>query len=437
MKGDYEYYMRNLTDKSFSISGSNLIKIAASVFLVMGLNTNPATAENIGHDGLKTIYHIYNDGKYIGAVNEDEKVEDLVEAKVAEAGQEFKELNLEPDESFNMIAEQVFEPAAKNEEEILAALDEELEVKASTFALTLDGKVIAQLKDRSAYDETLRQVLLAYASPEELDQWEASKRTPEALPELEAGETRVTLIDIEDNLSGMSDQAAPADISTPEEAATLLLEEKDITVTVEKEEKVKEGLKFETVEKEDEELFIGKSKVEQKGKDGEKQVVYTITETDGEQSGREAVEEEVTAEPVEKVVLNGVKELPSVGTGKFVWPAQGGYISSKKGPRWGREHKGIDIAQPDGFDILAADHGVVKAAGADGTFGNRVIIDHGNGYETIYAHLKTIDVKVGAKVPQGTKIGVMGTTGRSTGIHLHFEISKNGATQNPLDYVKQ
>ncbi|RLQ89680.1 M23 family metallopeptidase [Planomicrobium sp. Y74] len=138
-----------------------------------------------------------------------------------------------------------------------------------------------------------------------------------------------------------------------------------------------------------------------------------------------------------ELVLKVAKALPSVGTGKFVWPAQGGYISSKKGPRWGREHKGIDIAQPEGFDILAADHGVVKAAGADGTFGNRVIIDHGNGYETIYAHLKTIDVQVGDKVPQGTKIGVMGTTGRSTGIHLHFEISKNGTTKDPLSYVKQ
>ncbi|MCM3609639.1 peptidoglycan DD-metalloendopeptidase family protein [Planococcus sp. MERTA32b] len=429
--------MGNLNDKSFSISGSNLIKIAASVFLVMGLNTNPAAAENIGHEGFETVYHIYNGGNYVGAVSEEEKVEELVDAKVAETEQEFQGLNLEPDESFNMIAEQVFEPAVKNEEEILAALDEELDIKASTFALTLDGKVIAQLEDRAAYDETLRQVLLAYASPEELDQWEANKRISEGLPELEAGETRITLIDIEDDLAGMSDQAAPADVSTPEAAAALLLEEKDIKVTVEKQEKVKEGIKFETVEKEDKELFIGKSKVEQEGKEGEKEVVYTVTETGGEQSEREAVEEEVTAEPVEKVVLNGVKELPSVGTGKFVWPAQGGYISSKKGPRWGREHKGIDIAQPDGFDILAADHGVVKAAGADGTFGNRVIIDHGNGYETIYAHLKTIDVKVGDKVPQGTKIGVMGTTGRSTGIHLHFEISKNGATLNPLDYIKQ
>lgn len=138
-----------------------------------------------------------------------------------------------------------------------------------------------------------------------------------------------------------------------------------------------------------------------------------------------------------ELVLKGAKAVPSVGTGKFIWPAQGGYISSKKGPRWGRQHKGIDIAQPDGFDILAADHGVVKAAGADGTFGNRVIINHGNGYETIYAHLKSIDVKAGDKVPQGTKIGVMGTTGRSTGIHLHFEVSNNGATKDPLNYVKQ
>ena len=156
----------------------------------------------------------------------------------------------------------------------------------------------------------------------------------------------------------------------------------------------------ETVEKEDRILFTGKSQLRQ-----------------------------------QELVLKGAKAVPSVGTGNFAWPAQGGYISSEKGPRWGREHKGIDIAQPDDFDILAADHGVVKAAGADGTFGNRVIIDHGNGYETIYAHLESIDVNVGDKLLQGTTIGVMGTTGRSTGIHLHFEISKNGAVQNPLDYV--
>lgn len=437
MKGDYECHMGNFKDKSFSNSGSNLIKIAASVFLVMGLNTNPAAAANLKNSDLETVYHIYNDGDYVGAVSEGERVEELVDAKVADAGADFKELNLEADESFSMIAEQVFEPSVKNEQEILEKLGKELDVKASTFALTFDGEVIAQLKDRSAYEETIRQVLLAYASPEELDQWEKNKRATDDLPELEAGQARITAIDIEDSLSGSSDQADPSTVSTAEEAAALLLAEKDISVTVEKQQKVEEGVKFETVEKEDKDLFIGNSEVEQKGKDGEKQVTYTITEKDGEQMARKAVDEKVTAEPVEGVVLNGAKELPSVGTGEFVWPAQGGYISSKKGPRWGAQHKGIDIAQPDGFDILASDHGVVKAAGADGSFGNRVIIDHNNGFETIYAHLESIDVKVGDKLPQGTKIGVMGTTGRSTGIHLHFEISENETTKDPLNYVSQ
>lgn len=148
-------------------------------------------------------------------------------------------------------------------------------------------------------------------------------------------------------------------------------------------------------------------------------------------------QQETTVEPVEQLILNEVKESPSVGTGEFVWPAQGGYISSEKGQRWGREHKGIDIAQPDGLGIIAADHGVIKAAGTDGTFGKRVIIDHNNGYETIYAHLDSIDVKVGDKVAQNTKIGVMGTTGRSTGIHLHFEVSHNGVIEDPLNYISE
>ncbi|TAA70626.1 M23 family metallopeptidase [Planococcus salinarum] len=429
--------MGNFNDKSFSISGSNLIKIAASVFLVLGLNTNPTSAAKLGNKDLETVYHIYNNGDYVGAVSDSERIEELVEAKVTEAGEEFNGLNLEADESFSVIAEQVFEPSVKNEQEIIEKLEQELAVKASTFALTLDGKVIAQLKDHSAYDETIRQLLLAYASPEELDQWEENKRTRNGLPDLKAGQTQITSIDIEESISGTSDQADPESISSPEEAAALLLAVEDITVTVEKQQRVEEGVKFETVGKEDTDLFVGNTEVEQKGKDGEKQVTYTIIEKDGEQLKREAIDEKMTAEPVEKVVLNGVKELPSIGTGKFVWPAQGGYISSKKGPRWGGQHNGIDIARPDGFDILASDHGVVKAAGTDGSFGKRVIIDHNNGFETIYAHLDSIDVKVGDKVPQGTKLGIMGMTGRSTGIHLHFEISENGVTKDPLNYVSE
>ena len=142
-------------------------------------------------------------------------------------------------------------------------------------------------------------------------------------------------------------------------------------------------------------------------------------------------------EPKDHIVLKGTKVIPSRGSGVFAWPAEGGYISSKMGYRWGRQHEGIDIARPTGFTIKAADNGIVVAAGSDGTYGNRVIIDHQNGYKTTYAHLSSISAKVGQVVPTGTKIGVMGSTGRSTGTHLHFEVEKNGLTINPLTVLNQ
>ncbi|SIC90552.1 metalloendopeptidase-like membrane protein [Mycobacteroides abscessus subsp. abscessus] len=70
-------------------------------------------------------------------------------------------------------------------------------------------------------------------------------------------------------------------------------------------------------------------------------------------------------------------------------------------------------------------------------YGKKVIIDHQNGYRTLYAHLDSIDVKIGQTVPKGTKIGMMGSTGDSTGVHLHFEVYKNGSLQDPLKYVNR
>lgn len=121
--------------------------------------------------------------------------------------------------------------------------------------------------------------------------------------------------------------------------------------------------------------------------------------------------------------------------GYLAWPAVGGYISSYQGPRWGRMHKGIDIARPSNYNILAAADGEVTKAGYTGGFGNRVEIKHSNGLTTLYAHLSSINVSVGQNVSTGTVIGIMGDTGNSTGIHLHFEVHKNGALQDPMDYL--
>ena len=120
-------------------------------------------------------------------------------------------------------------------------------------------------------------------------------------------------------------------------------------------------------------------------------------------------------------------------TGRFIWPI-GGTITQ----RFAWYHKGADIATAYGTPILAADAGRVVVAGwpANEGYGNRVMIDHGNGYTTLYAHMASISVSAGQTVNRGDKIGLEGSTGRSTGPHLHFEVRKNGVPVNPFDYLK-
>lgn len=130
------------------------------------------------------------------------------------------------------------------------------------------------------------------------------------------------------------------------------------------------------------------------------------------------------------------KKTPSAGavsaTGQFVWPTSG-VISQYF--RW--YHPAIDIANKAAPDILAADSGrVVSVISQRYAYGNHVIIDHGNGFTTLYAHMSSIYVSQGQTVKRGDAIGRMGCTGRCTGTHLHFEIRKNGVCQNPLVYLK-
>jgi len=125
--------------------------------------------------------------------------------------------------------------------------------------------------------------------------------------------------------------------------------------------------------------------------------------------------------------------------GAWRWPAPGyKRISSKFGWRsWSNSyHKGIDIAAPMGANIIASKGGKVVTSSYDaGGYGNYVIIDHGGGYMTVYGHLKTRSVSVGQYVNGGQAIGACGSTGRSTGPHLHFEIRLKGVAQNPTNYV--
>jgi len=142
-----------------------------------------------------------------------------------------------------------------------------------------------------------------------------------------------------------------------------------------------------------------------------------------------------------------IAEVPAsqVATGKFLWPLEGGRITSKFGSRFHpihktqRFHDGIDIAQRMGAPILASDGGVVVESRQSGGYGWKITIDHGNGYQTVYAHMypKDVKVNVGQKVNQGQVIALVGSNGWSTGPHLHFEMKRNQRLIDPLTMIQR
>ncbi|MBW7955757.1 M23 family metallopeptidase [Patescibacteria group bacterium] len=118
--------------------------------------------------------------------------------------------------------------------------------------------------------------------------------------------------------------------------------------------------------------------------------------------------------------------------GSFIWPASGRITQG-----YSFYHKAFDIANLGGGPILAADSGTVVAAGWDiSGYGNRVLVDHGNGFNTLYGHMSLLQVQVGQKVARGNVIGQMGSTGRSTGVHLHFEVRRGGVLENPGNFLR-
>jgi murein DD-endopeptidase MepM/ murein hydrolase activator NlpD len=125
----------------------------------------------------------------------------------------------------------------------------------------------------------------------------------------------------------------------------------------------------------------------------------------------------------------------------FIYPLKGSRLSSPFGWRNDpisevrRHHAAVDLSAPQGTAVWAAMEGKVSVVSYDRTYGNYIIIGHPGGYQTMYAHLHSTSVKAGEAVAQGAKIGTVGSTGYSTGPHLHFAVFKNGRAVNPLEYM--
>ena len=155
------------------------------------------------------------------------------------------------------------------------------------------------------------------------------------------------------------------------------------------------------------------------------------------------LERVIISEPVAQEQRVGTRKTTtevstgSGGSGDYFWPVGGGYISDHFGGY--RNHKGLDIAAPYGTPIYAAESGTVTETGTgwNGGYGNAVKISHDDGNVTYYAHMSSIAINYGDYVVKGQLIGYVGSTGSSTGNHLHFEVRAGSYYENPENYVSQ
>ena len=184
------------------------------------------------------------------------------------------------------------------------------------------------------------------------------------------------------------------------------------------------------------EWFTNKSVTITQPSAGYHEAVALITRKNDDETERQVLYEEIGMEPVAKVVEKGTIAPPS-----YIKPISGGRISSGFGKRSAPTagattyHQGVDLATPLGTPVWASSGGTVSFAGWGGGYGNVVYVDHPDGRQTRYAHLSKIYVKVGQSVNQGQVIAASGSTGRSTGPHLHFEMRIGGVAKDPRDYV--
>ncbi len=214
-----------------------------------------------------------------------------------------------------------------------------------------------------------------------------------------------------------------------------------LDVVVELENTLIEPIPFKVKYRRDSRLYTHQQKILRSGVEGEKEVLYHITLRNGYQDSLTVLEEKVLKEPVDALVQIGTRKTVARGGRINYGVVHGTRISSYYGyrihPITGKRrfHDGLDIAAPHGNSVYAYTDGRVVEAGWNNGYGYCILIDHGNGLKTRYAHLSKIYVRVGQRVRVEERIGAVGSTGNSTGPHLHFEVIKNGRTTNPLNYL--
>lgn len=432
---------------------------------VMALNYLQTGENNI----FKTkCYVVSLNGAEIGKIRKTEDLDETIADIQRDLQSQFK-VRMEVTTDFEVVESKAKDSEIISEEDLLDKVKTLVDYEATAYAIVVDNQKIGVLKTKEEADKVLETVKANYTSRynkdelidasfaenvkvEEINTKVSEISNVEKLTEyiLTGTNEKVTYI-IQDgdtlwDIAAGSEmtveelQAANPDMVPekirPGDELNLTVAKPFINVNVKRYNVAEEKIKYDTQYENVSYMYSDETKVKTSGQNGVSQVKSIVTEQNGVEIAREVVEENVITEPTTEVVLVGTQTPPPrYGTGTFINPLPASTISSRYGSRAGGFHYGIDMAKASGSSIKAADGGTVIFAGWYGSYGNLVEIDHGGGFTTRYAHCSSINVSVGSKVYQGQVIAAVGSTGFSTGPHLHFEVRKYGSTLNPSSYI--
>ncbi|OMF25806.1 hypothetical protein BK133_21020 [Paenibacillus sp. FSL H8-0548] len=439
-------------------------------------------------------YNVYINGTAIGTISNPDEVEQLVLLETEEVQKANPDLNVVLD-----TGEITYEPesAFKGKPETDATLDK-LEGMFTSHAvgveLIVDGAVVGIVKDQQTADDILLRVQSKFApelaakmkSAKEVRSLSYNANEEEASKVSKNPGREVTEVEFIETVMTETIDTDPEQIMEAEAIYKLLIQGsiQPIEYTVQagdcvgciamkfdispeviyknnpwiKDDKITIGdvldltvlqpeltvkttetlVEIETIEppveiKKNETMRVGESKTISEGTSGSKRMTYQIVKQNGYVVSEELISKEVITEATPKIVERGTKVVLGEGSGRFAMPVSNARLTSKFGQRWGRMHNGVDYT--GNKNIMASDTGVVEFVGTKPGLGKTIIIDHKNGYKTVYGHLSSYKITKGKIVEKGDIIGIMGSTGNSTGVHLHFEVHKNGVLQNPLKYL--
>jgi len=433
--------------------------IAATVIAAIGVAAVAVGSQQYVQANMTDYYRVYVKGIPVGEISSSARVDQWLANKAIELKQaktpvlyalDDNQITYEPERAYKFVPD---------DDATLAAVAQRVSMHPIGVEIKVDGQVVGVVRDQATANALLERIKNHYI-PEDAAQVVQVSATQSAKPRIqtlaftassataaepastaaEDGPTHVVKsVQFVEPVKTTSVRLAEPEISDPEtlfqkltgsgqESAAPILNVRTVEELV-KTESIEPDVEYQKSD----EMRKGTSKVLRNGVAGEKLVTYKITKLNGEVQEEEVIDTKVTREPISKIVVQGTKVIAGTGSGKFSWPVSGYRITSKMGKRWGRMHNGIDLIGRS--NIMAADNGVVEFAAYKSGTGNTVIIDHKNGYKTLYGHLKSFNVKKGQTVQKGDSLGVMGSTGNSTGTHLHFEIHYKGKILNPLDYL--